>query len=316
MEQVIEKISSKETEKVKRKKINISILIIAIILLMILFIATIVQATDTTTQAELTQLKSNTTSQMMGYIIKTSTGKVIVIDGGRKADKTNLLNHINGLGGKVDAWFITHPHIDHMGAFISMIQEENIEIEKIYYTINELSWYEKYESERIEDTKEFIQTLQNEKINSKIEEVKLNQKIHIKDAECEILGIKNPEITTNPGNNSSMVIKIEIADTSILFLGDTGEESGDKLLITQKEKIKSKIVQLAHHGQNGAKQTLYQAIQPEICLWPTTEWLWNNDIGTGENTGPWKTLETRGWMEELEVKTHIIQKDGDITISL
>lgn len=319
MEQIIEKIEEKnnnEKKDKKKRKIIIPIIIIVTILLIILFVAQIAQASSSTGQAELTQLQSSSTAQMMGYIIKTASGKVIVIDGGRKEDKANLLNHINKLGGEVEAWFITHPHNDHAGAFISMINEENISIKKVYYTINDFSWYKQYEAERLEDTQEFIQTIQNKKINSNVQEVELNQKISIDDVQCEILGIKNPEIITNPGNNSSMVIKVEIADSSILFLGDTGEESGDKLLQTQKEKLKSKIVQVAHHGQNGAKQTLYQEIQPEICLWPTPEWLWNNDIGIGRNSGPWKTFETQKWMEELKVKIHIVQKDGDITISL
>lgn len=297
------------------KKI-IPISVIAIIIAIILLVGQIVQASGTIGQVQLTQLQSNTPYQMMGYILKTSTGEVIVIDGGRKEDKDNLLKHINELGGEVDAWFITHPHDDHAGAFISMIKEENIPIKKVYYTINDISWYEQHEPTRLNDTKEFIQTLQDEKISSNIQEVELNQKIDIDDAHCEILGIKNPELTNNPGNNSSMVIKIEIANTSILFLGDTGVESGDKLLHNQNEKLKSKILQVAHHGQNGAKQTLYQAVKPEICLWPTTDWLWNNDAGTGEDSGPWTTLENRKWMEELNVKKHVIQKDGDITISL
>ena len=38
-------------------------------------------------EIELTQLQDNSSRQMMGYIIKTSTGKVIVIDGGLNEDE-------------------------------------------------------------------------------------------------------------------------------------------------------------------------------------------------------------------------------------
>ena len=32
--------------------------------------------------------------------------------------------------------------------------------------------------------------------------------------------------------------------------------------------------------------------------------------------GPWKTFETRSWMEELKVKRNYVAKDGDITIKV
>ena len=73
---------------------------------------------------------------------------------------------------------------------------------------------------------------------------------------------------------------------------------------------------MSHHGQSGATKELYKEISPKICLWPSPDWLWNNDSGAGENSGPWKTLETRKWMEELGVTKNYIEKDGDITIKI
>ena len=66
----------------------------------------------------------------------------------------------------------------------------------------------------------------------------------------------------------------------------------------------------------GAKESLYQEIKPTICLWPTPKWLWDNDNGGGKDSGQWKTLETRAWMEKLGVKKNIVEKDGDITIKV
>jgi len=42
----------------------------------------------------------------------------------------------------------------------------------------------------------------------------------------EILAVKNPEITTNLLNNSSVVIRVQANDVSVLFLGDLGREGG------------------------------------------------------------------------------------------
>lgn len=301
----------------EKKKKNISKIIqITIILLIILGIGTVIIKQVITPNVRLTQLQDNSSRQMMGYIMKTSTGKVIVIDGGLNEDEPNLVKHIQELGNKVDVWFITHPHEDHASAIIKVIEETDIPIEKIYYTMNEIEWYKEYEPKRAEEAERFYNALQNERVKGKTEEVTLNQIINIDFIKCEILGVKNPEITNNGFNNSSMVIKMNLPKSSILFLGDTGEESGEKLLNTQKDKLKSDIVQVAHHGQGGAKESLYKEINPRICLWPTPEWLWNNDSGEGKGSGPWTTVETRQWMENLGVKIHVIEKDGDTTIKV
>ena len=246
---------------------------IAILIAIVLFFT--LKNTD---EILLTQLQANSNRQMMGYIIKTSSDKVIVIDGGTTEDANNLINHINKLGGKVDVWFITHPHNDHAGAIEVVVKETEIPIEKIYYTANDVEWYKQNATERAYEAENFYKVLQNERVKDKVEEVTINQKIQIDFINCEILGIKNPEITEDAFNNSSMVIKMNLPEQSILFLGDTGAASGDKLLETQKEKLKSDMVQVAHHGQNGAKESLYQAIQAKICLWPTPEWIWNKKM--------------------------------------
>lgn len=300
----------------KRNKTQKKKILIIILAIIIIFIGIVEIIRKNEKYIELTQLKDNSANQMMGYIIKTSTGKVIVVDGGNDADEPNLVEHIKALGNKVDVWFITHPHGDHASAIIRVIEETDIPIEKIYYTMNDLEWYKTYAEERAWEAERFYNALQNERIKDNIEEVKLNQIINIDFIKCEILGVKNPEIANNAFNNSSMVIKMNLEKSSILFLGDTGEESGDKLLNTQKDKLKSDIVQVAHHGQRGAKESLYQEIKPTICLWPTPKWLWDNDNGGGKDSGQWKTLETRAWMEKLGVKKNIVEKDGDITIKV
>lgn len=264
----------------------------------------------------LTQLSPQGTRQMMGYILKTEKEKLIVIDGGTTDDTEQLIEQINENGGKVDYWFLTHAHDDHVGAFTEIVQNTDIEIKKIYVSINELEWYEKNEPERIEFTKKFLETLKLNKIKDKIIEPNINDKINVDNLTVEILGIKNPEIVENAGNEQSMVFTIETEKSKLLFLGDTGIKSSEKLLTKQKEKLKSDIVQMSHHGQAGASKELYEAVSPKICLWPTPEWLWNNDSGMGENSGPWKTLETRSWMDELKVEKNYIAKDGNIVIKI
>lgn len=296
----------------KKEKI---VSMLAIVLCIIAIVISIVRISNENT-IELTQLSDHSTRQMMGYILKTKNNKIIVVDGGTIDDTENLIKQIKKYGGKVDAWFLTHLHDDHLGAFSNIANDEQIQIEKIYCSFNDYSWYEENEPARAEFSKQILEILKQDNIKDKVEEVSLNQDINIDDIKIEILGIKNPEITENAGNEQSMVVKFDTGKTTFLVLGDTGIKSSEKLLKTKKEKLKSDIVQMAHHGQNGATKELYEQINPTICMWPTPEWLWNNDSGKGKGSGPWKTLETRQWMEELKVKKNYVEKDGDITIKL
>jgi len=114
-----------------------------------------------------------------------------------------------------------------------------------------------------------------------------------------------------------MVFRMEAAGQSVLFTGDLGVEGGNQTLETVfAEKLRADFVQMAHHGQNGVGRNFYEAVLPKGCFWSTPVWLWNNDAGKGYNTHSWKTVEVRGWMEELGVKTHFINKDGTCVVTL
>ena len=78
----------------------------------------------------------------MGYIVKTGDGKLIAIDGGNSCDAGafyDLLaeNYSKGETPVIDYWILTHPHGDHIGAFLSMANDQsvisNIVIKNVVY---------------------------------------------------------------------------------------------------------------------------------------------------------------------------------------
>ena len=68
--------------------------------------------------------------------MKTKEGAVIVVDGGRDVDAPHLIEVIQELGGHVDAWLLTHPHSDHVGAITEILNMDPmpISIGKVYYS--------------------------------------------------------------------------------------------------------------------------------------------------------------------------------------
>jgi beta-lactamase superfamily II metal-dependent hydrolase len=256
------------------------------------------------------QLDAQTRSQMNSYVLQTPNNSIIVIDGGCKGDAPYLKGFLAALGNHVDMWIITHPHLDHICALTEILKKpDGLTIDKIWGSFPTVEWISKYEKKHDKDIVEFQEVMSQ--ANKRFRQVQLGEKFEVDNVKMEVLGVINPEITHNAMNNSSMVFKMNLPQTSLLFLGDLGHEGGEKLLGGEfASKLPSDYVQMSHHGQEGVSEAVYQAINPSICLWPTPDWLWDNNKGEGKNSGPWKTLEVREWMNKLNVEKHYIMKDG------
>ena len=230
------------------------------------------------------QLTNSTLEQMMGYLIRTKNGKLIVIDGGSHGQSKLLSDAIFAWGGQVDYWFLTHEHSDHYASLMELVKNgAPIAIDGIYRSLC------RGEAERTlpeAEKKEHLTWLQFEReCGIPLYDFKLGQEFWIDGIKIEVLGIDNPEITVNQLNNQSVVLRISEGDFSMLFLGDLGVEGGEKLLKTAGDKLKSTAVQMAHHGQKGVSLDLYDQIGAKYAFWPTPKWLWENNskyLGGGE----------------------------------
>jgi beta-lactamase superfamily II metal-dependent hydrolase len=269
-------------------------------------------AEDTQSTCTLWQLPGQTRTQMNSYVIRTPGNELIVIDGGTRGDAAYLRTFIRERGNHVHAWFISHTHSDHVDALTEILNNpEDMTIDRIYGSFPDDAWMEKSRDTRAAGAqRRFKVSLKQSK--RKLLDLSPGQKIEFTGVTFEILSTLNPELSVNPVNNQSAVWRVDVGDTSILFLGDLGEEAGDKLLAgPYRDRLKADYVQMAHHGQTGVSEAFYRAVNPKQCLWPTPDWLWdNNKGGQGRDSGPWKTLEVRAWMDKLNIEKHYIAKDG------
>lgn len=242
-----------------------------------------------------------------GYILLTKNNELIVVDGGIDADKQFLEAYIDRLGnGTVSHWYVTHPHRDHVGALIKILEDDecNITIENLYYSFNTLEWYKQNDERGFETEEKILGLLDSPKIKNKVSCEKY-QEIYMDNVKCEILKIADPEmLNTDNGNDSSMCFKMTATDVnkSIIFLGDAYYYASIELL-QNPEKLKADVVQMAHHGQNGVSKDVYVAIAPKVCCFNTTSVLYNNDSGTGFNTGRYQSIEVQSWIQELRAQS-------------
>lgn len=266
--------------------------------------------------AKVTMLNSQNGRQILSCIIETAGGKLIVIDGGYGEDAEYLKNQIMSRGGHVSAWLLTHPHGDHVGAAYAILDNPGREmtIDGVYYSLAEPDWYTRNDADDAEMAHALINTLNQLPPEMLHGDIGKGYEVMVDDVKIEVMNNRY-DISSDAGNNACMIYKVTINGKSIIFLGDMGEEGGNRLVAEYGDGLKADLVQMAHHGQGGVGKNVYQAINPSICLWPTPQWLWDNNRGDGINTGSWRTASTKVWMNQIsESILHYVTKDGDQTI--
>lgn len=270
--------------------------------------------------AILHMLKSSRDTICESFVIEAG-GKLLVIDGGFDFEADTLYEKIKALGGHVDAWFFTHPHIDHYGAFIGIMEscEKDIQVDGVYFNFLPDELLCEYEPIEKEHTKACLPKIRQIIKQRSLREITMHKGDVYTFSDVKITVLREPDdrIYENIINNSTTIFRLDANGKSVLFLGDLGIEGGEQLLDTcPGELIRCDYVQMAHHGQNGVEKDVYIAASPKSCLWCTPTWLWDNIGPDGYDSGNYKTVIVRGWMSELGVKKHYVNKDGPFEIEL
>lgn len=268
----------------------------------------------------LLQLANREHPQTMSYILDTPDGKTIVIDGGWYGERyegleaQDMYRLLSERGKRVDLWLITHAHIDHFGALrylLKNVQPFDLDIRDLRFDFPPTEWIQGVENgSSFEPVCDFLSRVADAKIP--VTKLTAGDVIGVGGITIEVLCDARNYAKYNSINDTSCALRVHFPKRDVLFLGDLGQERAANLLHEcAHEKLRCDIVQMAHHGQNGADRAFYEVVQPKICLYTAPNWLWDNNAGNGFNTGPWKTVVTRGWMEELGVQVSLPHAYGD-----
>ena len=261
------------------------------------------------------QVTPNADMLMNCYVIKTKNDKLIVIDGGGAGSPQvsgYLYAELQRISGKnepeIEAWFLSHMHDDHVNELVLIAKDKykKITVNNIYFNFPSREFMQKAEDGRFYKYYDRIQTSYDrfmgegafEKTNGKT--AFEGDVIDIDGVKFEILLTVTDEEKESNINDTSMIFRTTIDGQTIMFLGDAYIPEGKRLLEKYGDELKSDIVQMAHHGQNGVDKDVYEAINPTLCLWPAPHWVFNN------TNGNLQSFEVRQWMMDLGVKYHIV----------
>ena len=256
-------------------------------------------------------------SPMMSYVIRTKNDSIIAIDGGNYADTNNFRRFLCSINvNRIDAWFLTHPHADHISVVTDILNHPfGINIKEIYYSFptltggnNNIDSIVNCLNQDPTDTDQCYTRLKLALNNRVPIPLTFCKTYTIDNVKVDVLSKPNPDTVCNLRNNSSIVLKFRTTFKSVIFLGDLGKEGGevliknDSILKRNGLSLKADYVQMAHHGQNGVSEDVYKVINPQYCLWPTPRKIW--DAPANDTT--FETYKVRNWMAALNVKANYV----------
>ena len=193
-------------------------------------------------------------------LLQTPNGKNILIDvgswnPGSNSGKEVLLPYFkeNNIT-KLDAVFLSHPHADHIGGIIDLIN--GIPIDTIYN-----SGY-KYDSKLYQN---YIQLAEKNKIP--IISLRSGMKLNL-DPELLILAL-GPEgsVFNNDPNQHSVILNIIYGENEFLFTGDAGEDQEKRVVENYSDLLDTDFLKVGHHGSRTSSELFFlEKVTPEIAV--------------------------------------------------
>lgn len=185
-------------------------------------------------------------------LVQTPAGQNLLVDGGPMEAGPGLLAYLEKQGvKKIDVLVATHPHADHIGGLIQVINK--LPVERIYMP-------------RVTTTSgTFEQLLKSiKKRGLTIETARAGGDLALKGIGSRILWSGDGE--QEDLNNCSVVLRVQYGQTSFLLTGDAGREVEDRLL-SSGAGLKADVLKVGHHGSSSASGPAFlRAVQPRMAV--------------------------------------------------
>lgn len=272
----------------------------------------------------------------MGYIVTLADGSFVLIDGGprctrvmtkhpegdawvndepRDADDVKrfydyLVAHTpEGKKPTIVAWLFTHAHSDHVNLAIDFLARYKDDVRVI---VGGYNFPDFLKNPTKNENNEVLQNLANTTAERLRDAGAIpwvfhtGEKMYLPGCELEILYTHEDYFPRAFawGNHTSSAFRMKFAGKTVLFLGDCEKDICQSMTDKYGAELKSDVLQVSHHGVNGACASIYHAIDPEICLWPIDDFRFTTD---GRCTGALSTgYEFNAWLrdETVRVRKH------------
>ena len=193
-------------------------------------------------------------------LIQTPNQKTILVDAGvwspgYNSGKSVIIPHLKAQGiSKLDAVVLSHPHADHIGGILDIM--DAVAIDTIYN-----SGFE-YESNLYQS---YIRKA--EELEIPIKSVRAGERLFIDPAILAlILAPEGGKFNSDP-NQHSVVLEVIYGETEFLFTGDAGEDQEERLLENYAALVDTDVLKVGHHGSKTSSGIEFMEITtPEMAV--------------------------------------------------
>lgn len=195
--------------------------------------------------------------QADAVLIQTPSGKTILYDAGLINPMSNsgtrvILPHLRAEGiRRIDAVILSHPHADHIGGIISLI--ENIEIGVIYDSgfQHHSAIFAGYRRAA-------------ERHSIPVVTVQAGDRIEVDPLMPVLVLSPHPSIVTTNPNEYSISVRILFGNDSLLLTGDAETQAERFLTTTYGSFLNSSILKAGHHGSRTSSHNFFlNEVNPE-----------------------------------------------------
>ena len=215
----------------------------------------------------------------MSYVVKLSDGTFLIFDGGfnytAESDRLYQLLRDNTPTGQkpvVAGWFISHLHGDHYGGMqqIANRYSDKVDVRAFYYNFPDVA-AGKTNAIASGLSKSVEASMSRWSTATRYSKLHSGMKIGFAGATATVIATHEDvyPLAFEDGNDTSTVIRLDIAGQKILFLGDAYYNEDAQMLSTlAAADLKCDFVQVSHHGYEGCSNAFYQATGAKVALWP------------------------------------------------
>ena len=184
-------------------------------------------------------------------LILSPDGQTALIDGGDSG--TGVVQYLQNLGiQRIDLMFASHPHADHIGGLVDVLNAMPVAKVVTSGEMNTTSIFER-----------FIDGI--DKAGAEYVEAKRGDTIPFGGINFQVL---SPAHSSSDNlNNSSLVLNIRIGKTTFLFMGDSESEIESELL-SSGQSLNADILKVGHHGSKSSSSPAFlSAVSPETAIY-------------------------------------------------
>ncbi len=246
----------------------------------------------------------------MGYVLKLADGSFVIWDGGFTEDAAQLAAYLkkNTAAGEkpyVRLWILTHMHGDHIQCFLEFAARYAgvIRLDNLMAAVPDTYCDPEGACPAWDKVKRAVNSFAGAGIVKPHE----GDRIRLPGADIEMLGTYSLILArggrSDARNDTSVVTRILCGDDGILLPGDAQIPMGEALVAEYGEALRSKYVQVAHHGSIKWPTTraFYETVKPEYAFFP----------GSAARYAENRKTEINKYVLSLVGASHMYVADGD-----